>query len=210
MPALSELVDAVTFPALRSYLETRTRLLRRAHEFVVEQPPPRSTAVWRPSAPFVVVAGDLEVEGNVITGAEGGASALVVLGAIRARNVLASADTEVYVGGDAVVPGLVVTDTADSTFVVCGRVTAGVVYSGHGGGWLTALGPTEIDVIDGYVAGANDDDDDENADAIRPRSPGVTARERVVPALLGADGELDAEAILEMYGETVSLLRGPG
>jgi len=199
---LRQLLAAPRYARLRAYLETRTRVFRRATDVVFEPAPGAATASWRPSASFVVVTEPIEIAGNIVTGADdGSASTLILLGGLRAANVLNSPDTAVFCGGPCVVAGLLFAAMPDAAFVTTDVLEAGVVYSGHSNGCVTALGPTVIDVLDDYVEGP-----DEETEVVATRA-GVRACDVVVSALLDTNGKLDHEATLERFTDTRVLVR---
>ena len=194
------MLEAPAHAVLRDFLEHRTRLWRKPVDVVFETAPPAATLQWHPSAAVVVVTDDLAIAGNVVTGARGWDHGIVIfLGKLAARNLLNLPDTEVYCAGPCTVPGLVFAATPDSTFVVCGALEVGIAYSGRSHGYLTALGSTEIEVLDDYVAGPDDDSE------ISARRPEVSAADSVIADLAGADGGLDLEAALALFGKSTTL-----
>lgn len=114
-------------PAALAYVK-KMRAWRHRHEMVLEKAPRKSAKVWRPRAPFAIVAGDIAIAGNVITGADDcDESALIVVGGVRAENLLNSPGAEVYVTGPLEVRGLAFLGTPDSDLTTFDAVSIGVV-----------------------------------------------------------------------------------
>lgn len=156
--------------------------------------------VWRvgDEAGIVVVEGDVDV-GNLIAVGSSSQNTILFLGGIRAENVLNAPDTMVCCAGACEVAGLMYVATPDSEFVALGPARIGVLYSGHGDGWLTACGPTTIDVIDDHVDGKR----------VRARLPTLRACDLVLESLANPDrpGRLKRDAVMDAFGATTKLLR---
>lgn len=96
-----------------------------------------SAPAWRPSQPFLIVEGSLELAGNAVIGTgEHDLGALIVLGDLRCRNLVVAQDFHLVVTGNLIASEVVVADLGDSTAHVAGNVQAPVLLSGDAG-WLT-------------------------------------------------------------------------
>ncbi|MEG0182541.1 MAG: hypothetical protein RR704_03655 [Stenotrophomonas sp.] len=96
-----------------------------------------TATAWRPSAPFVVVDGDLEVDGNIVVATgQHDQGALIVLGDLRCRQVIIGHDQHLLVSGDLVASEAVIAELADSTTYVGGAVQTDTLLSGRGA-WLS-------------------------------------------------------------------------
>ncbi|WP_369940213.1 hypothetical protein [Xanthomonas medicagonis] len=92
---------------------------------------------WRLPAAFVVIDGDLRIDGNLIvaTGRHD-QGALIVLGNVHCRNLITGHDHHLAISGDLVATEAVLACLGDSTTHVGGSVRADTVISGAGA-WLT-------------------------------------------------------------------------
>jgi hypothetical protein len=104
-------------------------------------PSTKVKGVWRPPARNCVINGSLDVQGNIITVPSGMDDGfLLVFGEVKCVNYLESEN-----GTTAIRDGLSVKETiyacsVDASTVVGGRVSAEVIMSGRGSGWLTVCG----------------------------------------------------------------------
>ncbi|MEA5122582.1 polymer-forming cytoskeletal protein [Xanthomonas floridensis] len=162
---------------------------------LLEGPQHVACSAWRPPAAFVVIDGDLHVDGNLIvaTGRHD-QGALIVLGNVQCRNVVTGHDHHLAISGDLVATEAVVACLGDSTTQVGGNVHADTVISGAGA-WLTLAS------ADAFQASRCDDYVMIGQTPSRPVTP-TPLTDLVVDAVLDR-GEWDAMDADDRDGEDI-------
>jgi len=96
-----------------------------------------TTTAWRPNAQFMLIDGDLEVEGNVVvaTGSHDH-GALIVLGSLRCQQLITGHGQNLVVTGDLIANDAIIAELADSTTHVGGMVLTDTLLSGRGA-WVS-------------------------------------------------------------------------
>lgn len=114
-----------------------------------------SDSTWRPAEPFTIIDGDVDLDGNLIVGAQRGDDGiLLVQGNVKCRNLAVSSGFSLACSGSLTVTEALITNHSDSTTAVAGKVSASVIVSGDGGGaWLTVYDEdaVELEKVFGYV-----------------------------------------------------------
>lgn len=138
MPTHSEALARLQARHTGAIADLAARLLEIGDDWQI-LPAQRHTAAtaWRPDAPFVLIDGDLDVEGNlVVATGRHDQGALIVLGDVRCRHAITGHDQHLLVTGDLIATHAVVAELGNSSTHVGGTLRTDTLLSGRGA-WLS-------------------------------------------------------------------------